>query len=93
MNSHETSVSSRFTHAIRQAASTDLGRPIPPGTSVVASAAREGSTNTVALFVRQQHRRGRFALYNCDVTNVGSDRLAEKLGFTVAQTVASVRFE
>lgn len=47
----------------------------------------------VALFVRQLHSRGRFALYNCDVVNVGSDRLADALGFTVAQTVASVRLE
>lgn len=45
----------------------------------------------VGHLVRQQHNRGRLALYNCDVDNVGSDRLAESLGFTLAQTVASVR--
>lgn len=46
----------------------------------------------VAHFVRQQHDRGRLALYNCDVDNVGSDRLADSLGFTLAQTVSSVCF-
>ncbi|MGP5732949.1 GNAT family N-acetyltransferase [Arthrobacter rhombi] len=46
----------------------------------------------VAQFVRQQHDRGRLSLYNCDVDNIGSDRLADSLGFTLVQTVASVRF-
>lgn len=46
----------------------------------------------VAQLVRQQHERGRLALYNCDVDNVGSDRLADSLGFTLVQTIASVRF-
>ncbi len=46
----------------------------------------------VAQLVRRQHARGRFALYGCDVDNVGSDRLAGSLGFTLVQMVASVRF-
>lgn len=46
----------------------------------------------VAALARQQQARGRRMLYNCDVDNVGSNRLAESLGFTVVQSVASVRF-
>lgn len=46
----------------------------------------------VAQLVRQQHERGRLALYSCDVDNVGSNSLADSLGFMLVQTIASVRF-
>lgn len=46
----------------------------------------------VALLVHQQQALGRLPLYNCDVENAGSDALADSLGFTLVQSVASVRF-
>ncbi|MGB3684200.1 MAG: hypothetical protein WA991_00040 [Ornithinimicrobium sp.] len=41
---------------------------------------------------RSAQGAGRFPLYNCDDTNVGSGRLVESVGFTVAQQVAAARF-
>lgn len=46
----------------------------------------------VAYFARQQQRVGRLPLYGCDIENIGSDRLAESVGFTLVQTVASISF-
>ncbi len=53
---------------------------------------RGSGAAAVAHFARQQQRLGRLPLYGCDTTNIGSDRLAESVGFTLVQTVASVRF-
>ncbi len=49
-------------------------------------------TAAVAYFARQQQRVGRLPLYGCDTENIGSDRLAESVGFSLVQTVASLRF-
>ncbi len=49
--------------------------------------------SAVAHCARQRQEAGRIPLYNCDAENLGSNRLAESLGFQLVQTVASVRFE
>lgn len=46
----------------------------------------------VAALARQQRAGGRVQLYNCNADNIGSNRLAESVGFDLVQTVASVRF-
>jgi hypothetical protein len=35
---------------------------------------------------------GRHWLYRCTVDNVGSNRVAESLGFTLVSTIGAVRF-
>lgn len=50
-------------------------------------------TAAVAALARQQLAAGRVPLYNCNVDNLGSNRLAEVVGFELVQTVSAVRFD
>jgi GNAT superfamily N-acetyltransferase len=43
-------------------------------------------------FIRQRQAEGRRWLYRCNVDNVGSNRVAESLGFTLVTTIGAVRF-
>ncbi|MFW2383278.1 MAG: GNAT family N-acetyltransferase [Acidimicrobiales bacterium] len=52
---------------------------------------RLGST-AVAAFARRQQAADRIMFYNCDVENVGSNRVAETVGFQLVATVAGVSF-
>lgn len=47
---------------------------------------------TVAEYVRRRQAGGRLMFYNCDVANLGSNRVAEAVGFELMVTVAAVRF-
>lgn len=47
----------------------------------------------VAEFAKQRMSAGRLMFYNCDVENLGSNRVAETVGFELVATVAAVRFE
>jgi GNAT superfamily N-acetyltransferase len=50
-----------------------------------------GSRVVADLAVRQQDR-GRMMLYNCDARNLGSNALADSLGFTLVQRVSAAPF-
>ena len=43
-------------------------------------------------FIRQRRAEGRHWLYRCNVDNVGSNRVAESLGFTLVTTIGAVSF-
>ena len=43
-------------------------------------------------FIRRRRPEGRRWLYRCNVDNVGSNRVAESLGFTVVTTIGAVSF-
>ena len=47
----------------------------------------------VAEFAKQRMSAGRLMFYNCDVENLGSNRVAETVGFELVATVAAARFE
>jgi hypothetical protein len=47
----------------------------------------------VAEFAKQRMSAGRLMFYNCDVENLGSNRVAETVGFELVVTVAAARFE
>ncbi len=47
----------------------------------------------VAALARHQQDQGRLMFYSCDVTNEGSNRLAQRVGFELVATVAGVSFE
>jgi GNAT superfamily N-acetyltransferase len=49
-------------------------------------------TEAVAALCRRRQRIGRMMFYNCDVDNLGSNRLAEVLGFQQVCTVTAVSF-
>lgn len=46
----------------------------------------------VAEFAKQRMSAGRLMFYNCDVKNLGSNRVAETVGFELVVTVAAARF-
>lgn len=46
-----------------------------------------------AAFCRRRQTKGRLLLYNCNVDNLGSNRVAETVGFELATTVAAVTFD
>ncbi len=48
--------------------------------------------SAVAELINQQQATGRTMFYNCDTTNLGSDRLAQSLGFELVHVVAGVTF-
>jgi predicted GNAT family acetyltransferase len=43
-------------------------------------------------FIRHRHAEGRPVVYRCSVDNVGSNRVAESLGFTLVTTIGAVSF-
>lgn len=49
-------------------------------------------TAAVAALSRRRQRTGRTMFYNCDVDNVGSNRVAEAAGFELVFTVTGVSF-
>lgn len=50
-------------------------------------------TAVVGEFARQRRRQGRLLFYNCDVENVGSNRVAVAAGFQQVCTVVAVAFD
>lgn len=47
----------------------------------------------VAEFARRRQPAGRMLFYNCNVENRGSNRVAERVGFELVNTVAAVSFD
>jgi predicted GNAT family acetyltransferase len=47
----------------------------------------------VSHLSQEQQRRGRMMFYNCNVDNVGSNRVAEAAGFEVVSTIAAASFD
>lgn len=47
---------------------------------------------TVAEFAKRRVPAGRLMFYNCDVDNLGSNRVAESVGFELVVTVAAAKF-
>lgn len=50
-------------------------------------------TAVVGEFARRRRRRGRLLFYNCDVENIGSNRVAVAAGFQLVCTVVAVGFD
>jgi RimJ/RimL family protein N-acetyltransferase len=49
-------------------------------------------SKVVTAFAARQQAAGRIMFYNCDVANLGSNRIAETVGFELVATVAGVTF-
>ena len=47
----------------------------------------------VAEFARRRQLAGRMLFYNCNIENRGSNRVAERVGFELVNTVAAVSFD